>query len=111
MHPRLEDIRKRLQTPPVPSTPPRYTAPKRVVEVSLVREPSQEPPPVNDSAASANAYENLIASSSSQADPLIEQAAVVEQTVAKVDEQGALETPKLMDGLARAVAELFELAR
>ena len=79
MHPRLEDIRKRLQTPPVPSTPPRYTAPKRVVEVSLVREPSQEPPPVNDSAASANAYENLIASSSSQADPLIEQAAVVEQ--------------------------------
>jgi hypothetical protein len=50
MHPRLEEIRKRLLTPPVPSTPPRYTAPKRVVEgFSSVPDASQEPPPANDS--------------------------------------------------------------
>ncbi|MGB6565127.1 MAG: hypothetical protein WBE69_21180 [Candidatus Binataceae bacterium] len=36
---------------------------------------------------------------------------VIEPTAAKVDERVALETPKSMDGLARAVAELFEPAR
>lgn len=112
MHPRLEEIRKRLLTPPVPSTPPRYTAPKRVVEgFSSVPHASQEPAPANDPETTAATDENLIALSSSQADALIQRAAVIEQTLAKVDEQVALETPKSMDGLARAVAELFEPAR
>jgi hypothetical protein len=111
MHPRLEDIRKRLQTPPVPSTPPRYIASKRAVEGAPVPDPPQEPPPPNDSAAAASADENLIAPSSSHADPPIGQGMVIEPTAAKVDERVALETPKSMDGLARAVAELFEPAR
>jgi hypothetical protein len=72
---------------------------------------SHEPPPPNDSTVAANTDENPIAPGSSQADPPIGQAPDMEQAAAKVDEQVALETPKSMDGLARAVAELFEPAR
>jgi len=81
MHPRLEELRKRLLTPPDPSTPPRYKAPAR----------------------SGTVFSST---------PLIERDGGGGPTIAKVDEQlFSNEMPKSADGLAQAVAELFEPAR
>lgn len=111
MHPRLEDIRRRLQTPPGLPNQPRYTAPKRVAELPPIPDSPEEPSPPNGSAAAAKTDENPIALNSSQAYTLIGQEASVEETVANVDEQVSPAMPKSMDGLARAVASLFEPAR
>lgn len=113
MHPRLEEIRKRLLVPSAPpgsTVPPRYIAPKRVVEVSS---PATAPSlaPSDAHSEPANAGEDLAAQSSSQDVPPIEQPAVAEQAQVKADGQVAHETPKSLNGLARAVAELFEPAR
>ena len=113
MHPRLEEIRKRLMDPPVPSgpsVPPRYVAPKRVGEVfSPVTNPSQDPPDVDLEATDTGT--DFAAQSPSPAVQSVEQPAVSEQAQVKADDQPAPETPKSLDGLARAVAELFEPAR
>lgn len=110
MHPSLEEIRKRLMYPPEPPEPPRYTARKRVGEVlSTVANPSQEPPDIVFEPADTEV--DFATQSPSQAVPLLELPAFIEHTHVKADDQVALETPKPLDGLARAVAELFEPAR
>jgi hypothetical protein len=110
MHPRLEEIRKRLMDPSVPSSPPRYTAPKRLGEVfSPTTSPSPEPARVDSEAGDTEA--DIVTGNSSQAVPHIEQPAVAEQARVKTHDQVALDAPKSLDGLARAVAELFEPAR
>jgi hypothetical protein len=112
IHPRLEEIRKRLMDPPDPnaaSGPPRYVAPKRAGEVfAPVANPSQKPSEIDPEAVHTEAD---AAQSSSQADPSIEQPDVIEKIQVKPDDQVAPETPSSLDGLARAVAELFEPAR
>ena len=48
MHPRLDEIRKRLLTPPAPSGPPLYKAPARPPGVfSPVKDLGEEPPPTD----------------------------------------------------------------
>jgi methyl-accepting chemotaxis protein len=110
IRPSLEEIRKRLMYPPVPSEPPRYIAQRRVVEVFP---PAIDPPQEHSviDLETADTETDFATESSSQAGLLIEQAAPNERTDVKVDDQPALETPKSLDGLARAVAELFEPAR
>lgn len=92
MHPRLEEIRQRLLTPPSPTVPSRYRA--------LARPGSEAFSP-----ATANAPR------SSQLDSPIEEAAGEERDGWKADEQIARAMPPSSDGLAQAVGELFEPAR
>jgi phage shock protein A len=70
---------------------------------------SAQPPDVDFAAADAEAV--FATESPSQTSPLVEQPGASERTQVKVDDQIARETPKSPDGLARAVAELFEPAR
>jgi len=113
MHPRLEELRKRLMEP-VPSGPSgasgpsRYVAPKRSTEVlapvtNRAQEPSRNEPEPEDTEI------DFAAQSSTHTEPM--EPAASAETQAKPDDRGALDTPQSVDGLARAVAELFEPAR
>lgn len=107
MHPRLDEIRKRLLTPPVSSTPARYKALARTTEVSSpVPNPSEERLPL-DSEPTATTEEDLAVPNSSQGTRINEPTAAPDLGVA----EAGSEVPKSTDGLARAVAELFEPAR
>ncbi len=112
IHPRLEEIRKRLMEPHVPTVPPRYTAPKRVAEVySPAPAISPEVPSGHFEAADAEADATESSPySPAEGTPLVE-AVVNEQHPAEVDDQTVPETPRPIDGLAQAIAELFEPAR
>ena len=106
MHPRLDEIRKRLLTPPAPSGPPLYKAPARPPGVfSPVKDLGEEPPPT-DPGDTATTKLN-----SSQTGSLDEPDADMELTVTEADGQAMSEMPKSPNGLAQAVAELFEPAR
>src|SRR5581483_6051549 len=91
MHPRLEEIRQRLLTPPSPSAPSRYKA--------LAR-PAEGISPVTSDA-----------SRSSQIGSPIEATNTEERLVGKTGEQMAGAIPASSDGLAQAVGELFDPAR
>jgi hypothetical protein len=109
IHPRLEEIRKRLLTPPAPSGPPGHIASKRAGQVfssSLLDQPR-----VVESEDTVSIEESLSARSSTPADPNTEDARAVERIPANADEPAARDTPQSLDGLAQAVAELFEPAR
>ena len=109
--PRLEELRKRLLVPPVPSAPPPYTTPRRVGEIFSPLPSSSEHPMAVESEGAVGMDESLGAGSSTPPDPNTEEARIVEQTPTKVDEPVARATPQSLDGLARAVAAVFEPAR
>jgi methyl-accepting chemotaxis protein len=109
MRPSLEEIRKRLMYPPVPSEPSRYLAHKRIVEgLSPATDSSQK---LSDLDLASGTGAGLAPGTSLPAGPPTEQAEVSEHTDVKADDLAALEPLKSPDGLARAVAELFEPAR
>lgn len=106
MHPRLDEIRKRLLTPTVPPSPARYKAPVRAPAVfATAKAPVEESPPI-DSDANATTMLN-----SSPTGALAEPAAAIELTVAEAEEPAVSEKLQSPNGLAQAVAELFEPAR
>jgi hypothetical protein len=106
MHPRLDEIRKRLLTPAVPPGPARYRAPARpVVAVSTVRD-GVEGSSSTDSGASAKTEVN-----SSQTGVPVEPAATIELMAEEVEKRAVGEVLQSPNGLALAVAELFEPAR
>jgi hypothetical protein len=109
MHPRLEEIRKLLLTAPVPSPLPRHIPPKRPGEIFS---PSrfEQPQVVVESENTVSLDESSV-QSSTPPDPNIEKAHVVKLTPASMHEPVARETPQSLDGLAQAVAALFEPAR
>jgi hypothetical protein len=112
MHPRLEELRKRLMEPVANghSNPPRYVAPRRGGEVfGPATNRSQEPP--NSDLESDDTAMNVGDRSSSDATPLVERPTATEEKQAKADGRRALETPQSLEGLARAVADLFEPVR
>ncbi len=109
MHPRLEELRKLLLTPPVPSAPPRYITPKRAGEIFSPGRSEQ--PQVVESEGTVSIDESLSARSSTSPDPNTEEAHVVERAPANMDEPVARETPQSLDGLAQAVTALFEPVR
>ena len=110
-NPRLEELRKRLLTPPLPSDPPPYTRPRRAGEVFSPLPSRSEHPAVVESEGAASMDESLSGRSSTPPDPKTEEARIVERAPAKMDEPVARETPQSLDGLARAVTALFEPAR
>ena len=111
-NPRLEELRKRLLTPPLPSDPPPYTRLRRAGEVfSPWPNPSEHPPAVESEDAAVSMDEGFGAGSSTTPDPKTEEARIVERAPAKMHELVARETPQSLDGLARAVTALFEPAR
>jgi hypothetical protein len=109
IHPRLEEIRKRLLMTPDPSAPPRYVTPKRPGEI-FSTDCAQQPQRV-ESEDTVNLYKTLRTRSSTSPDPNIEEAHIVERGTANLDEPAARGTSQSLDGLARAVAALFEPAR
>ena len=111
-NPKLEELRKSLLAPPVPSAPPPYTTPRRADEVfSPLPNRSKHPLAVESEGAAVSVDESLGAGSSTPPDPNTEGARIVERTPAKMDEPMARATPQSLDGLAQAVAALFEPAR
>jgi len=111
-NPRLEELRKRLLTlPDLPALPPSYATPRRAGEIlSRLRSRSEHPLAV-ESEGAASMDESLSARSSTAPAPKTEEARIVEWAPAKMDEPVARETPQSLDGLAWAVAALFEPAR
>jgi methylphosphotriester-DNA--protein-cysteine methyltransferase len=110
MHPRLEEIRKRLLTPPVPSAQPRNITPKRPGEIFSPGR-FEQPQVVVESEDTVSLDESLSARSSTPSDLNPEEAHVVERIPANMDESVVREAPQSLDGLAQAVAALFEPAR
>lgn len=106
MHPRLDEIRKRLLNPPVPSTPPRYKAPARAGTV-FSQAPHPKPERSDDRADSKAATMAL----NSVETGLLEESQGMELNGEAPDEQVLGDFSKSPDGLAQAVAELFEPAR
>jgi len=111
MHPRLEELRKRLMepVPNSPSGPSRYVAPKRGSEafapaMNRSQEPSENEPDPGGTEI------DFAAQSSTQA-PLTERPSGSVEAHTKRDDRDALDTPQSVDGLARAVGALFEPAR
>src|SRR5690348_1348274 len=113
IHPRLEEIRRRLMeppAPPAPMTPPRYSAPKRVGEAYASAEaPSQELKDLGAAAAGTRADPAM--DSSRPAAEVAEPSVNDESPDEKAHDQVAFESPKALDGFAQAVADLFEPAR
>lgn len=110
-NPRLEELRKRLLTPPLPSDPSPYTRPRRAGEVFSSSPSRSEHPAAVESESAPNMDESLSARSSTPPDPKTEEARIVERAPAKMDKPVARETPQSLEGLAGAVAALFEPAR
>lgn len=107
MHPRLDEIRKRLLNPPVPSTPPRYKAPARSGTV-FAQTPHSKPERSDERAESKAATMAL----NSVETGLLEESQDMELNGEAPDEQVVTDLSKSpADGLAQAVAELFEPAR
>lgn len=107
-HPKLEEIRKRLRMPHDPSTPRRYITPKGAGEASLpVSQQSQRV----ESEGAINLEESLGAGSLTSPDPNVEEAHMVQRSPANMEEAAAGGTPQSLDGLAQAVATLFEPVR
>jgi hypothetical protein len=110
MHPRLDEIRKRLLTPPITTTPARYKAPARSGEnLSAVTNHSGERTSI-ELKPNAIAGANTTALNSSQTGPLTGSPGGADLTATE-NRQAISEMPNSPDGLARAVAELFEPAR
>ena len=107
MHPRLDELRKRLLTPGLPSSPAQYEAPVRGVSVfTPVRERAEEMPSI-DSNAGATVKLN-----SSRTVALVEPVEAAGPTASEAERHHPLtEKPEPPNGLAEAVAELFEPAR
>jgi methyl-accepting chemotaxis protein len=112
MHPRLEELRKRLMEP-VPngsSGPSGYIPLRRGSNVFVpATNRSQQLP--NSDLEPDHTEIVFAARNSTRITPLMEQPAAIEETQAKAEDQVALKTPQSLDGFARAVAELFEPAR
>lgn len=106
MHPRLDEIRKRLLNPPVPSTPPRYKAPAR--SGTVFSQATHPKPDRSDEKAETKAA--TMALNSSETGPL-EDSQAIELAGDIPDQQVLGDIPRSPDGLAQAVAELFEPAR
>jgi hypothetical protein len=110
MRPTLDEIRKRLTDPPVPSIPLRYDTPKRVAEAQAPAGiPVQATPPINDSGEPSDPKPELAQRSATQSPSISEATSEKERNQPKLET--AWEAPKSVHGLARAVAELFEPAR
>jgi methyl-accepting chemotaxis protein len=107
MHPRLDELRKRLLTPDVPSGPAQYKAPVRGVSVfTPARERAADAPSI-DSNGGATAKLN-----SSRTVALVEPPEAARPTVSEPEgHHSVAEKPVSPGGLAEAVAELFEPAR
>jgi hypothetical protein len=111
-NPKLEELRKSLLTPPVPSAPPPYATPRRAGEIfSPLPGRSKHPAAVASEDAAVSLDERLDARSSPPPAPKTEESRFVEPTPTKVDEPAAGVTPRSLDRLARAVAALFEPTR
>ncbi len=110
-NPKLEELRKRLLTQPVPSAPPPYATPRRAGEIFSPLPNRSTHPLAVESEGAASMDESLGAASSTPPDPNAEEARIVERTPAKMDEPLVRATPQSLDGLAQAVAALFEPAR
>src|SRR5215469_3046245 len=113
MHPRLEEIRKRIQLDPVPngsSGQSRYVAPKRSSDVSIKATNRLQEPPNNDLEPDDTKID-FAPGDSARATTLMEQSAATEETQAKTHDLVVLGKSQSLDGLARAVSELFEPAR
>jgi hypothetical protein len=106
MHPRLDEIRKRLLTPNVPSSPARYKAAVRPSTVFGTAKALPEESPSFDSDASESTMLNT-SPTGAPAEP----AAAIDLTVAEMEEPPVGEKLQPPNGLAQAVAELFEPAR
>jgi hypothetical protein len=106
MHPRLDEIRKRLLTPNVPSSPARYKAPARPSTVFGTAKALPEESPSFDSDASETTMLNT-SPTGAPAEP----AAAIDLSVAEMEEPAVGEKLQPPNGLAQAVAELFEPAR
>jgi hypothetical protein len=110
-NPRLEELRKRLLTPPLPSDPSPYTRHSRAGEIFSSSPSRFEHPAAVESEGAPSMDESLSARSSTPPDPKTEEARIVERAHAKMDKPVARETPQSLEGLAGAVAALFEPAR
>lgn len=109
MHPRLEEIRKRLLTPPAPPGPPGHIASRRAGQV--FSSSRLEQPRMVESEGIVSIAEILGTRSSKPPDLNTEESHVVERIPANMDEPVVRETPHSLDGLAQAVVALFEPAR
>jgi len=109
MRPTLDELRKRLTGPLPPSTPARYKAPKRVVEIQAPVAKALQAPPINTSDRPTDPEPELPAQSSTPSPAIPEATSDEERNQPKLET--ALETQKSLYGLARAVAELFDPAR
>ena len=109
MHPRLEEIRKRLLTPSAPSGPPGHVASRHAREI--FSSSRLEQPLVAESEGTVSIDESLSARSSTPPDLNTEDAYMVERTPANMGEPVARGIPQSLDRLAQAVVALFEPAR
>jgi hypothetical protein len=100
MHPRLEEIRKRLLDTPVPAATPKAVG--EVFSPNGLRRPQ---------VFGAASVVGTNAGPSTPPNPGAEQAHVVEPASANMDNSKTRETPQPLDRLVQAVAELFEPAR
>ena len=110
MHPRLDELRKRLLTPGapgVPSGPAKYKAPVRSVSVfTPVRERAADAPSIDSNAGATVKLNSPL--TVALADP----AEAAGPTVSEAERHPPVaEKPEPPNGLAEAVAELFEPAR
>jgi len=107
MHPRLDELRKRLLTPGPPSSPARYKAPVRGVSVFTPVGERADEMASTDSNAGAT-----VKLSSSRTVALVEPAEAAEADGSEAGRHHPFtEKPESPNGLAQAVAELFEPAR
>lgn len=114
MHPRLDEIRKRLLTAPAPANPARYKAPPRPSTISpQPPAPERAPAPVVEERAQPRFSASTMSLNSSQTGPLVHDEAAAEDAALRPDASRIIQPDmsRTTDGLADAVAQLFEPAR
>lgn len=113
MHPRLDEIRKRLLTAPAPSNPARYKAPPRPSTISpQPSAPERAPAAGLGERAEPKFSASTMALNSSQTGPLTRDEAAADEAAPRPDTRIIQpDMAKTTDGLAYAVAQLFEPAR
>ncbi len=113
MHPRLDEIRKRLLTAPTPSNPARYKAPPRPSTISS--QPSgleRAPVPPLEERAEPKFSASTMSLNSNQTGPLSHEEAAADDAALRPDPRIIQpDVSRTTDGLADAVAQLFEPAR
>ena len=111
MHPRLEEIRKRLLTPSGPTVSPRHKMSGRSGAVFSSKSSLSQEPINLDSDAEKQVEESPAKQKSLESHLIIERDSSGGSAATEVDVPISHGMPKPVDGLAQAVAELFEPAR